>query len=278
MRVNNFIPTIWTTTMLKERDRKYIAIKNCNRDYEGEIKQKGDTVKINSIGEITISDYVKNDFDTGLALQTLDDASTLLTITEQKYFNFAVDDVDKAQANQKLMKEAMRKSGLGLNNVADQFIFNKYVDAGNTLTKTGVTSANITQYIAEALQILYENDVPEGEFIALEITPAIYTKLVLAKIVKDTDNSDTLTNGKVGRYLNADIFLSNNVVKSGDQSHCILRTRDAITYAEQIRETKAYELGRDGFGDAVKGLMLYGCKTVKPAEMVHLDFTTTDEA
>lgn len=29
-------------------------------DYEGEIKAYGDTVKINSIGAVTISDYTKN--------------------------------------------------------------------------------------------------------------------------------------------------------------------------------------------------------------------------
>ncbi len=67
----------------------------CNRDYEGQIKQMGDTVKINMIGDITISNYSK---DTDLASpQALTDAQSQLTITQAKYFNFEIDDVDAAQ-------------------------------------------------------------------------------------------------------------------------------------------------------------------------------------
>jgi hypothetical protein len=276
MSVNNFIPTVWTATMLKERERKFVAIKNCNTDYEGDIKGKGDKVKINAIGDINISDYTKNNFSTGLTLQTLDDASTMLEITQSKYYNFAIDDVDKAQSNQKLMNEGMRKSGLALNNIADQFIFAKYVDAGSTVTAT-VTSANIVSTIASAIQKLYENDVPDGEFMVLEVSPQIATKLILAKIIRDYD-SKTLVNGKIGTFLGADICMSNNVVQSGTLSHCMLRTKQAISYAEQLTETKAYTLTSEGFGDAVKGLMLYGAKTVKPKEIVRLDLTAGSES
>jgi len=277
MSVNNFIPTIWTATMLKERARKFVAISNCNRDYEGEIKQKGDKVKINSIGDITINDYTKNNFATGLALQTLDDASTMLEITQAKYYHFAVDDVDKAQANQKVMNEGMRKAGLGLNSLADQFIFAKYTEAGNTVTAT-VTSANIISSLAAAIQKLYENDVPEGEEIAFEVSPQVYTKLVLAKIVKDYGNTQILENGKVGQYLNCTIYLSNNVVQVGTLSNCLLRTKAAISYAEQLIDTEAYRLTSEGFGDAVKGLQLYGAKVVKPKEIVCLALTTSAES
>lgn len=277
MSVQQFIPTLWSGTMLKERDRKHVAIDSCNRDYEGEIKQKGDKVKILGIGDITVGNYTKNNFVAGLNLQTLDDESTMIEITEAKYFNFAVDDVDKAQVNQKLMKEAMRKSGLALNNEADKFIFSKYTDAGILVTEAALTSANITSVMTKALRLLYTNDVPEGTDIVFEVSPFIYEKLVLAKIVKDTNNSEVLNNGKVGRYLNVDIKLSNNVVQSGNQSHCLMRTKEAVSYAEQIREVEAYRLGKEGFGDAVKGLMLYGAKVVKPKELVHLDLTVAAE-
>jgi len=276
MSVNNFIPTIWTATMLKERDRKHVAINNCNRDYEGEIKNKGDKVKINSIGEIDVNDYTKNNFATGLTLQTLDDASTMLEITQAKYYHFAVDDVDKAQANQKVMNEGMRKSGLKLNDIADQFIFAKYGEAGNTVTAT-ITSANVASTIIAAIQKLFENDVPEGEEMALEVSPQVYSKLVLAKIVKDTDNSDTIKNGKVGRFMGATIYLSNNIVQSTTLSHCLLRTKQAISFAEQLVNTEAYRLTSEGFGDAVKGLHLYGAKVIKPKEMVHLALTAGSE-
>jgi len=276
MSVTNFVPTIWTTTMLKEREKTFVAINNCNRNYEGEIKGKGDRVKISGLGAININDYTKNNFSTGLTLQTLDDVSTMLVVDQAKYYYFAIDDVDKAQANQNLMKEAMRRAGLGLNDAADQFIFNKYTEAANTVTAT-ITSANIISTVASGLQKLYENNVPQGENIVLEVSPQVATKMLLAKIIRDYDSS-TLKNGKIGTFLGCDIFMSNNIVQSTTLSHCLLRTKQAISYAEQLLETDAFKLQGEGFGDAVKGLMVYGAKVVKPKEMVHLALTTGSES
>ena len=58
-----------------------------NRDYEGDIKPYGDTVHINLLGDITISNY------TGGALgtpQELDSTKQTLEIDQAKYFNFIV--------------------------------------------------------------------------------------------------------------------------------------------------------------------------------------------
>lgn len=277
MSYNNFIPQIWTTTMWKEREKKFVGIKNCNRDYEGQIKKAGDRVKISGLGDVTINDYTRNNFDTGLTLQTMDDESTYLYITESKYFNVAVDNVDQAQANQKLMPEIMRKAALAQNDVADQFIFKKYVDAGATITENALTSKNIISTLTAGLQRLYENNVPEGENIVIEVSPAVFIKIWLAKILQDTDNSSMLTNGLKGKFLNAEVYMSNNIQKTNAVNHCIMRTKKAISYAEQYVETKAYDLGKDGFGEAVKGLLVYGAKTVYPKEMVRLDLTPADE-
>lgn len=240
-----------------------------------DIKSKGDRVKIPAMGSVNVLDYTRNNFSTGLTLQTFDDVSTMLEITEEKYYNFAIDNADQAQISQKLMTEAMRQSALAINDTADQFIFNKYGDAGNTVTAT-ITSANITSTILAGLQKLWENNVPTREKIFLEVSPQVASKLILAKVIHDYDSS-TLTNGKIGTFLGADICLSNNVVQSSTLSYCLLRTKKAISYAEQYVETTAYELGAKGFGDAVKGLVLYGAKVIQPKELVCLELTTSAE-
>lgn len=274
----NFVPTIWDAAFLKEREPKFNGIKGCYRKYEGKIKQVGDRVKIKAIGDINVLDYTKNNFTTGLTLQTIDDQSTLLEITQSKYYNFAVDSVDDAQADADIMKEAMRKAGLKQNSLADKFIYGFYGDAGNTVTNAAVTSLNVTNAIVDGLTKLYQNDVPEGTEIRLEVTPAIYAKLILAKVLKDTSNSQTLANGKVGTYLGCDIYLSNNLTINTLVNECLMRTIDAIAYAEQLTEIKAGDLGQDGFGDYVKGLMLYGAKVIKPKELVRLSLTPAAEA
>ena len=97
MAISNFISTVWSETLIKQLDQEYIGVKNCNRDFEGEIRGKGSTVKICSVGDITISDYTKN---TDLSdPQTLSDSATNLVIDQAKSFNFQIDDVDRRVVN-----------------------------------------------------------------------------------------------------------------------------------------------------------------------------------
>ena len=60
MAVTSFIPKLWSARLLAHLDKAHVVANLVNRDYEGEIKAYGDTVKINQIGAITVSDYTKN--------------------------------------------------------------------------------------------------------------------------------------------------------------------------------------------------------------------------
>jgi hypothetical protein len=275
MSIQNFIPTLWSSTILKERDRVAIGVKNCNTEWEGDIKSKGDRVKITSIGDITVSNYTKN--STTITVEELKDASTHLEITESKYFAFGIDDVDKAQQTPKVMQEAMRKAAVAIANVADDFVYGKYVDAGTTITQASLTSANVVSTISQAMKALWNNNVPEGAERVLEVSPQVAEKMVLAKIIRDYGNSDTLESGYVGKYMGFKVFVTTGIVQSGTLSYCIARTRDAITFAEQIRNIEAYR-PQSSFTDAVKGLCLYGAKTIRPKELVCLTLTTAAES
>ena len=73
----------------------------------------------------------------------------------------------------------------------------------------------------------------KGEKKYLEISPDVYEKFVLAKIVTDTDNSKTIETGLVKTLWGLDIFVSNNIVKSrcflllskDKESHCLCRNK-----------------------------------------------------
>ena len=60
MSVTNFIPTIWSARLLRHLDKTHVYANLLNRDYEGEIKNFGDPVKINQIGDVTIKNYQKS--------------------------------------------------------------------------------------------------------------------------------------------------------------------------------------------------------------------------
>src|SRR6185437_16937839 len=147
-----------------------------NRDYEGEIKSMGDTVRIHGIGQITVNDYVK---DTDInAPESLTDAETMLVIEKAKYYNFAVDDIDVAQQNPKVMGEAMSYAAYQIALAIDNYVSGFYTSAGaaavgssgspvtptagSMSTTTGIgTGTTVYDYLVTQGQYLTDNYVPK---------------------------------------------------------------------------------------------------------------------
>ncbi|MDY6346055.1 MAG: hypothetical protein SPL36_04725 [Succiniclasticum sp.] len=59
MAISTFIPTLWSARLLAHLDKSLVLGNLVNRDYEGEIKNFGDRVKINQIADVTVKDYIK---------------------------------------------------------------------------------------------------------------------------------------------------------------------------------------------------------------------------
>lgn len=147
----NFIPTVWSARILQQLDKALVYGQTgvVNRDYEGEIREAGSTVKIASIGDITVADYTR-DTDIGDP-QILTDTEQMLVIDQQKYFNFYVDSIDRAQTNINVMDEAMQRAAYGLRDKADQYIaalMDAAVPSGNKIgsTTTPVIPTATTAY------------------------------------------------------------------------------------------------------------------------------------
>ena len=274
MAISNFISTVWSETLLKELDQEYIGVKNCNRDFEGEIRGKGSTVKICSVGDITISDYTKN---TDLSdPQTLSDSATNLVIDQAKSFNFQIDDVDRAQSTPKLMELAMSQAAAALAEVADKYVYSLYtgVSSDNTETVAELTEDNVVDSIISLREKLYANGVNSNIPLCLEVSPAVAMLILKAKLWTSSDNSSAMSNGALGNLVGFEVFVSPNVaVDSSGYTKCLARTKRAVAFAEQINEIEAYrpELR---FADAVKGLHLYGAKIVYPKEICLLSCKT----
>lgn len=274
MAITNFIPTVWSENLYQALDKKYIAVANCNRDFEGEITQKGSVVKICGVGDITVGDYTK---DTDMsAPQTLSDTVRELSINRAKYFNFQIDDIDRAQCTPKLMDAAMKVAADSLANEADSYIFSLHTQA--TLQQSAnVNASNILEELLRGRQKLAENGVTDFSDVVFEVSPYIATILLQAQIQLDTDNSAALQHGYLGSMAGCQIFVSGNVVSERDgmtvTSKCFLRTKRAIAFAEQLSEIEAYRPEKR-FADAVKGLHLYGAQIVYPSEIVVLNYST----
>lgn len=271
MSVANFIPTIWSARLLQHLDKKHVYARLLNRDYEGEIKNFGDTVKINQIGDVEIKDYIKGQ-DIADPDELTGDQLTL-KIDQAKYFNFAIDDVDAAQVNPKLMDKAMQRAAYGMNDVTDMFAANLlYIGAdaanmiGNDDAPIVPTAENAYDYLVDLATKLTEANVPmAGRWV---VVPAWFHGLLLKDdrfAGNGTDyNKAILEGGEVGVAAGFQVNLSNNVPHtSGTKYKIIAGTNEAGSYAEQILKTEAYRPEKR-FSDAVKGLHVYGAKVLQP--------------
>lgn len=270
MSLNNFIPQIWSARLLENLNKSHVFVGLCNRNYEGEIKGYGDQVKINSIGRVTIGDYAKNtDINDP---EVLTDAQRILLINQGKYFNFQIDDVDKAQQNPKVMNEAMKEASYALADISDQYIASLYTEAleANTIgtddaptTFTAATDA-YNSLVKVGVKLDEANVTKSGRWI---VVPAWYHALLLMDnrfVQAGTSTADSvLRNGEVGRAAGFNIYVSNNVAATGDKFKVMAGYEQTMSYAEQIVEVEAYRPEKR-FSDAVKGLHVYGAKVVRP--------------
>lgn len=267
MSVTNFIPTIWSARLLRHLDKRHVYLNLLNRDYEGEIKNFGDTVKVNQIGNVTIKDYTKGeDIE---APEDLSGEQQELKIDQAKYFNFAVEDVDNAQTNPKLMDKAMERAAYGMNDVVDAFAANLLainVHADNTIgsdtTPKVPTKDTAYDFLVDLGVKLTEANVPTvGRWV---VVPAWYHGLLLKDerfVGNGTDyNKAILEGGEVGKAAGFTVYVSNNVPNTTKTKYKIIGgTDEAGSYAEQILSTEAYRPEKR-FSDAVKGLHVYGAK------------------
>ncbi len=280
MAITNFIPTVWSETLYRELEKEYIGVKNCSREFEGDIKNMGDTVRILGVNPISVFNYTKNtDIET---LTEVSDNSRTLTIDKAKAFNFIIDDIALAQAAPNLMQEAMRVAASALSNEADKYVYSLYtgVLSSNTIKASDFKSSDVLDFLLTVQEKMLERDVPGNEEIILEVSPAVASKILKAKILTGTSNEQSLDKGCIGSFLGFKIYVSTNVQKSNENSvpyyQCYARTKRAIAFAEQINEVEAYRPEKR-FADAVKGLHLYGAKIVYPSELLLLSISVGEE-
>lgn len=265
MSVNNFKPTIWSRELLFSLKKNLLGLNLVNRNYQGEITNEGDKVKITTPAAINVNAYTGAD----ITFQNVTSTQQELEIDQAQSFSFQIDDVDQAQANVALMQAYMTEAAFALANTADQFIFSSYAEAAaeNVIEDADFTSSTAFDLLTEASARLSEANVPEQgryvvlsprEFKALSNDPAFQ---------RASDLGDQTSRfGFQGMAAGFMVWMSNNLAVDSDTRYGMYGHSIAITFADQILKTEA---GRReaAFKDFVKGLHVYGKKVIRPAAL-----------
>ena len=276
MAITNFIPTVWSENLYKNLENKYVGVANCTREWEGDIKQCGDRVKICGVGPVSVFNYTKN---TDIpAPSVLNDDVRELVIDQAKAFNFQIDDIDRAQIKPDLMNAAIRNAADALAGHADRYVYSLCNSVANeNIIEVGGSGDELIDRIINAIASMKNKGVCED--LILEVSPAVAAKIYKAKLGMVSENNALLENGCVGSIAGCKIFVTPNLHTSSAGAaifyKCFLRTKRAIAYAEQLSEIEAYR-PEHRFADAVKGLHLYGAKIVYPNEIMVLSVEHLD--
>lgn len=299
-----FIPEIWSGKLLEKFYAATVLAAISNTDYEGEIKNQGDLVKIRTRPTITIADYEVNQ---DLAIQRPSSNLIELQINKGKYFNLALDDVMEIQSDIDLMsawaEDAAEQMKIAvdtdvlthLGTTTDIDAYNRGNTAGRisgnirlgtpgapcfvqkTSAGTGDGSSNsndksVIDFIVDAGQVLDEQNIPEtGRWMVI---PAWMASMIKKSDLKDAslagDGTSILRNGRLGMVDRFTLYLS-NLLPTGsagytEEKAVFFGTNAALTFASQFTKMETIRSERS-FSNLLRGLQIYGYKVVNGVAM-----------
>lgn len=298
-----FIPEIWSGKLLEKFYQATILGAIANTDYEGEIKNKGDTVHIRTRPTITIADY---ESDQDLAIQRPSSNLIDLAIDQAKYFNLALDDVMEVQSDLDLMSMWAEDASEQMKIAVDTDVLSYMgtttdiaaANRGNTAgaisgdirmgtaasplyiqkaaqgTGAGDSASNdmsVIDFIVNAGQVLDEQNIPEtGRWMAI---PAWMAAMIKKSDLKDAslagDGTSILRNGRLGMIDRFTLYLSNllpTLDSAVDTTSVFYGTKAALTFAAQFTKMETIRSERS-FSNLLRGLQVYGFRIVNGVSM-----------
>lgn len=266
--VQHFQRTVWSASILRSLDTITSLRNHCNFEYEKDAENARE-VKILGVTRPTVRTYVKG---TPLVRESAEDTSQTLVLDQFRYFNFEVEDIDKAQSQKGLMEALTDEASKGLALEGDKYVAEVVkiaADAGEISVSASVialTNSNAMASVEDGFATLYEHNCSVHDTFYLEVAPRVFTTYRQQLTELSTNNPEILKKGAVGKINNAFVCIENCLAVGEGAYYNILRTAKAVAFAEQIESVEAYR-PEDAFTDAVKGLYVFGAKIVRPEEI-----------
>ncbi len=281
----NFSPTIYSKKVQIAFRKSSVVMAVNNTDYFGEISDYGDTVNIIMEPDVEVQAYARGQ---QIVAQDLDDEQLTLVVDKANYFAFKVDDIEKKHSHVGWESLASNRAGYKLKDTMDTEVFLYMQGQIPTATTQGDASTAATigfgvqdftpiQYINRMQRFLDVNDVPEEnrwmvvDPFFLERIRDENSKLLDNDFVQDS--SQVLRNGMVTNrpVYGFKLYMSRNLpvvgtgptATSGSNGGWVIAGHMSSTAsAEQINKTESYR-DPDSFADVVRGLHMYGRKTLR---------------
>lgn len=275
-----FKTEVFSQKLIMNLDKINVMLALVNRDWEGELANKGDTVQVRTLGSITMSAYDKS---TPISYEDLAPVKEPMTIDDAQYFAFAVDDLDMAQNEMNALDLYSNRAAVSMNDKIEAKLLSNYADAhpNNRITGGGgaavvLTKENIYSFFVKARTVLTKQNVPltgrwavidpDTESLLLESDYFVRAGTESSVKVAAEGAINGLVNrpGYIGRVAGFDVYCSNAIPTDATAKYIQFGDGYAIAYVAQISEVEMLRL-QTQFSSACRGLLLHDTKVFAEA-------------
>lgn len=211
----------WSRRMQRKMNKIDVFRAIASFEEEAQLK-KGDRVHRPYRSELTPQDYTRG---TAFSVQDIETTDEYLVVDQAKVIPFYVDDLDELQSSYKDTNEFADDCAVKLGNLIDAAVLAEVLNADSVVDEAAfggtagngitATSGNIQKIFSTADKKLNRLNVPnEGRYAV--ISPDLKQVLLDYLAGKESQMGDEVgLNGKIGRYYNFDVRLSNNLAWTG---------------------------------------------------------------
>ncbi len=283
-----FIPEAWSATMNAKFYAADVAMEISTNAWEGDIKDQGDIVHIRQTPDTTVSDHQKGE---SFSYETPTAAVVDLEINKAKRAAFMVDDVDKVQSDINMLEDWAEDAQHQFRIAVDTDILANVpgdaaaansgatagadsgdINLGVTGTPFAFTQSVAVDYVLDVMTVLDEQNVPdENEQRYLILPPWACARLKGSDIRNANEMGDVsspIRSGMVGVVDRCRIFNSNLLSGATSEWDVLGGHPLGLAYASQFTKVEYIEQLQNAFGSAVRCLLVYGYKVVKPEAIV----------
>lgn len=289
--IQAFVPEVWSRKLaLAEKKMTNFLNNFCNRDWEGDIKQFGDTVRISVpdpenivIGHGVIADT-----------SSIYPTQRVMTINKSMNFAFKINDIEKAQSQIDMVEGssalAMQKMQDLISLELQQSVFdNDEVETYGTSAAPIEINQDTSYDFAVDLRVkltakgvlnsegfyTYKGSAEQAKQLSpmLVVTPEIYGEFLKSRVLTHPTvaGDDILQSGErkqiAGFDITVDTMLTQVTGASETAFPYIAGTKMGITFANQFDVMETLR-DLDSFADIVRGLELYGYEIIQPNSLI----------
>jgi len=282
LSTRNFVPQIFSPTLLAIFDKYCCAMDCVNRDWEGDIAKAGDAVRIRQFGDIAWNTYTP---DGAITYQLTSESGIDLLVDQLRYAAFRIDDVDQTQSDLQAMVGYAERMGVSGRELVDTFLITDMQTSTPVYNTMGgarpgavieLTPNNVFAVLGELYTRLDEAKV----FSRTTQNPWLLVPPKVMGVIRQSPHvtkatakgDEVIRSGVVEMLAGFEIKSNHNMPYTPASSlvdghwQILAGVNLGYGFAMQVNDFEDVRL-IDTIGDGKRGLMVYGGEAVAPAAL-----------